>query len=212
MSEVTEQTIISTSEAIDNFVGELKGGIQTYRELIAKMKTIRSEVAHMERTLAKKAKKAKRDNRNPSGLQKKVNISEELAKLLKVDASTQMSRIEAVKKIYDYIREHNLQMEGQRRVINVDAGLETILAKETTKTDESGEEYNILERDGLTIFNFQRLIKHNFTALEAAATTTVVTPEPAVVAPTPAPAKASSSKKKKSSRTKTRASASASAK
>ena len=62
-----------------------------------------------------------------SVLVKKVKVSAEFAKFLDV---SEISRSEVTKKVWDYIKKHNLQDPKDKRVIIPDAALAIILGSE----------------------------------------------------------------------------------
>lgn len=173
--EVPEQIaeILSTSETINNFLKDLKENIVANRKLVSSLKSIKSEVALLERERNKrKPKVARTDPCRPSGLERPVSISDQLAKFIGIEPGTKISRIDAVRKIYAYIDANDLKVKGNGRqmILDADGGkLKSILNAEITKPvlDENnepieGETYNVLETDGLQIFNIQTLIKHHF--------------------------------------------------
>ncbi|MDB2613903.1 SWIB/MDM2 domain-containing protein [Chlamydiales bacterium] len=59
-----------------------------------------------------------------SAFMRPVEISEELAGIV---GKGPMARTEVTKKVWDYIKKHNLQDEKNRRVINPDAALSKVL-------------------------------------------------------------------------------------
>ena len=167
----------ATSEVIGMFIEKLKESIKNSKDLVQEAKAISQEVKFLEREHKKysKKRKAPRVNSKPSGLEKLVKISEPLAAFLNEEASFEISRIEAVKRIYAYIDEHNLKDKNNGRIIILDgeAGqklrtiLNTNLEKKVLDDNkvETGETYNVLERDGLQIFNIQSFIKHHFNSI-----------------------------------------------
>jgi chromatin remodeling complex protein RSC6 len=66
---------------------------------------------------------AKKESKPNSGFMKPVTPSKELAEVV---GSTPIPRTEVTKKVWDYIKEHNLQDPANRRMINADAKLEVI--------------------------------------------------------------------------------------
>lgn len=74
-------------------------------------------------TAAKKAPAAKKAG---TGFDKPYTPSKELAAVIGADA---MPRTEVTKKIWEYIKKHDLQDAANRRNINADAKLEPIFGK-----------------------------------------------------------------------------------
>jgi chromatin remodeling complex protein RSC6 len=75
----------------------------------------------------KRSNKARNANQN-SGLQKAVNISEDMAKFAGWVASELHSRVEVTKAICSYIKTNNLQKPENRRIVLLDARLKNLLA------------------------------------------------------------------------------------
>lgn len=153
-----------TSEVALSLSNKIK---ETCREWVSELRTIRSEVIQLEkrekkRLDAKRIKDARAKARGQSGLQIPVEVSNELSKFLGLEKDEKISRVEAVRRIYSYIRENNLKDPEQRRVILPDKKLKSILNTKLTKLDKDGNEYNVYDRDGLHIFTMQALISHNF--------------------------------------------------
>jgi chromatin remodeling complex protein RSC6 len=172
---VLNEVPLSTSDTIDQFLKDLNANVKVSKALMIRMKTIKAEVSSMERQYKKftKKKQPRAASSRPSGLKKLVNISDELAEFLGVEKGTQMARIPAVKKIYNYINQHNLKSTTNARhmLLDKDNGkLRSILncnltgpEKDSNDKPIEGTTCNILEREGLHIFNIQALIKHHFT-------------------------------------------------
>ena len=124
---------------------------------------IKADVKAQERQNAKDQKLAQRNskhvkranpNRQPSGFVKPTRISNELAEFLGLAAGTELARTEVSKKINNYITKNNLQEETNRRKINPDAKLRTLLKLQP-------------EDDALTYFNLQRYLAQHFPKGEA---------------------------------------------
>lgn len=75
----------------------------------------------------KRSNKARNTNQN-SGLQKAVNISEDMAKFAGWAVNELHSRVEVTKAICSYIKTNNLQKPENRRIVILDARLKTLLA------------------------------------------------------------------------------------
>jgi chromatin remodeling complex protein RSC6 len=84
----------------------------------------------------------------PSGFAKPTELSSELCAFLDVPKGTMLARTDVTRRLNAYIKENNLQVEGDKRNIQPDARMKTIL--------------NMNEGDKLTFFNMQSYIKHNF--------------------------------------------------
>lgn len=68
---------------------------------------------------------AKNESKPNAGFMKPVTPSKELAAVVGAEP---MPRTEVTKKVWDYIKQHNLQDPANRRMINADAVLETVFA------------------------------------------------------------------------------------
>ena len=66
---------------------------------------------------------AKNESKPNAGFMKPVTPSKELASII---GATPMPRTEVTKKVWDYIKKHNLQDASNRRMINADAALQTV--------------------------------------------------------------------------------------
>ena len=119
------------------------------------MRTLKSYVKRLTqvRNDANKTIKERKKPTNPgnqtSGFMKEVPISKELAKFTGWDPKSPASRVQVTKFLCDYIKNHDLQQEGDRRRIEPDSQLSLILGKDTT-----GEP--------LTYYSMQRRIQHHF--------------------------------------------------
>lgn len=75
----------------------------------------------------KRSNKTRNSNQN-SGLQKAVNISEDMAKFAGWAPTELHSRVEVTKAICSYIKTNNLQKPENRRIVLLDARLKKLLA------------------------------------------------------------------------------------
>lgn len=173
--EQEEQVMKSTSEVMFDIIKELNAEIKQKKQQVRSLVKSRAEVLTLEKDRKKQLERRKPANPNakPSGLQMKVNVSKEFGELIGLPEGEQISRIEAVSRLYKFIEDHNLKggENKNKRFVNLEgpygAKVAVLLNHEITKTfmDENGVEQtvNVLEHDGLTIFTAQKLIKHHFT-------------------------------------------------
>lgn len=78
----------------------------------------------------KKPKKVQSDTDKPrklTGFNSPIRISDEFCRFLNVPIGTEMSRVDAMKGVTAYIKEHKLQQEGDKRKINPDETLQNLL-------------------------------------------------------------------------------------
>ena len=174
VSETQLETTVSVSESIDNFIEELKNDIKSSRDYITSLKAIKSQVKNLERENRKfsKSRKKPRKNSNNSGLQKLCYISDPLADLLGLDRGVMMSRTRTNKMVYKYLDDNGLKVDGKRcyDVESTEAGRKVKalldLTAEKDIRDENkeptGEKYNVYEKEGLTIYTFQTLLRPNY--------------------------------------------------
>jgi upstream activation factor subunit UAF30 len=131
-------------------------------DLIHRITVLETKLARQEKTIRKMKRDAipesERKVRKPSGFAKPAYLSPELCQFLKVDIGTELARTDVTKQLLAYVKEHNLQNETNRRVINMNDELKKLL----NPTSE------------VTYFNIQSLLKtHYVTPVE---TPTVETP------------------------------------
>lgn len=143
-SSVSAQLLEEKNQAHANF----QLIMNTVSALKANMKNIDKLTARLMKEAAKSSKKKKASN-GLSGFEKPTLISDELAAFFGKEKDTRMARTEVSKLIHEYVKSHNLQKEGNRRVIKPDSKLQKLLG-----TDSSKEE--------LTYFNLQKYLKKHF--------------------------------------------------
>ena len=143
-STVASQLLEEKNQAQANF----QLIMNTVSSLKANMKNIDKLTARLMKEAAKSSKKKKVSN-GLSGFEKPTLISDELAAFFGKEKDTRMARTEVSKLIHEYVKSHNLQKEGNRRVIKPDSKLQKLLG-----TDSSKEE--------LTYFNLQKYLKKHF--------------------------------------------------
>ena len=113
--------------------------------------------------LRKKLKKNKvrniKDTREPSGFAKPTTISKKLAKFMGVPKGTLLARTVVTKKVTQYIRENNLQVQENRRKFIPDNKLGSILSPLQNIADKNG----VTDKEkGYTYFNLQKYISSQF--------------------------------------------------
>lgn len=166
-NEVTARTSDSFLETIQKLERQFKD----LKTTMAELKAYKKEIVQLEKSSNKKKKKQTNKNGNPSGLSKPTLISEQLCEFLGVPKGTEMSRSEVTKRLWAYIDQHDLKNKEMKKKVDLvgDRGeeLKSILNADLEKVDkETGETYNVLERDGLGIYTIQMLIKHHFAKMQ----------------------------------------------
>lgn len=122
--------------------------MNTVAALKVNMKNIDKLTTRVVKEAAKSSKKKKVSN-GLSGFEKPTLISNELATFFGKDKDTRMARTEVSKLIHEYVKEHKLQKEDNRRVIRPDGKLQKLLVIDTAKEE-------------LTYFNLQKYLKKHF--------------------------------------------------
>jgi chromatin remodeling complex protein RSC6 len=143
-----------SSNSASKFV-ELTTKVQ---QLTAVLSSIKADLKVLEKTVAKEQKIAQKNsktarkssgNRNPSGFAKPTKISDALASFLGRASGVEMARTEVSKEITRYIKENNLQLATNKRIITPDNKLAVLLNyKEGTEP--------------LSYFNLQKYISPHF--------------------------------------------------
>lgn len=142
-------------ESVEKEIGVLRDtqnktkGVKFLRTLGKKLKGLKSQSI---RIISKRNPSQRKTGTNvTSGFLKPVNISKEIAKFTGWSANDKKSRVDVTKYLCNYIREHNLQNEKDKRQIKPDAKLSKLLNYDE-KTSEQP----------LTYFHLQRLLKSHF--------------------------------------------------
>lgn len=160
------ETVDPKAVTVDMIVNKVQTVQSVAKELINLLKVLgRDHNKLLKESISpkKKGKKASggkdpsdKTQRPASGFAKPTPLSDELCKFLSVPAGTNMARTDVTRRINDYIKEHNLQDPENKRKINPDAQLATLV---TESEDDSP----------LTYFNLQSRIKHHFLKATASA-------------------------------------------
>lgn len=134
---------------IDECTNSLQQILSLCKSVIAENKLLKRDYVKMNRELIKKTRKKKQTGgvKQPSGFAKPSKISKDLAKFLNVKQECMLARTDVTKRINSYIREHNLQLPENKRVILPDNKLSKLL--------NNGQEE-------VTYFNLQRFMKVHF--------------------------------------------------
>mgnify|MGYP001345677841 CR=1 FL=1 len=124
------------------------------------LKTLQRTVTKEMKAAAKKSSRRSRKSgvkRAPSGFAKPAVISDQLCQFLCVPSGTEMARTEVTKHLTNYIKEHNLQDQANKRRILPDSALQSLL--------------NVGASDELTYFNLQKFMKVHFPKSASASAT-----------------------------------------
>lgn len=139
----------------DNITTQLDTLLGTVVTLVNQLKSVQAEVKTLQKNYVKVLKdhnktlnKRKKFDRQPSGFAKPSKISEEMATFLSLDPKEEIPRNQVTKLINQYIIEHNLRNEKDKRQIQPNKELSKLL---NLKGDEE-----------LSYFNLQKYMKHHF--------------------------------------------------
>lgn len=139
----------------DTLTNQLMTLLNTVSVLTTSLKGVQAEVKTVQKNYAKLLKehdkttnKKKRQYRKPSGFAKPSALSEEMTTFLGLDKDVEIARNEVTKLINKYIVDNSLRDESDKRKIQPDDKLATLL------NWDGGEQ--------LSYFNLQKYIKHHF--------------------------------------------------
>lgn len=146
------QLVNQRFESINAKILELTGALKNLQGFV---KTVHKECQKVAKTSSGKKSRADRQNaanggakKAPSGFAKPTELSPALCTFLDVPEGTHLARTDVTRRLNAYIKEHKLQAEEDKRNIQPDTNMKSIL--------------NMEEGDKLTFFNLQSYIKHNF--------------------------------------------------
>ena len=139
--------------------------LSTFRQSITALQT---QIRGLERTVRKEmkclakeaAKNRNKGNRKPSGFAKPAKVSDELCSFMGKDSGTEIARTEVTQYLIQYIKDHNLQFEENKKVIVPDDTLKNLLG--------------VSEDEQVTYFNLQRLMNKHFIKKGVATNSVVV--------------------------------------
>ena len=137
-----EECFDDISSSIMSLKSEVSG-------LYAKLKQLEKAVNKEVKTLNKAVSRTKhKGNRKPSGFAKSSKISESLCVFMNKPVGSEVARTEVTKYIINYIKENNLQRPENKKFINPDDHLKSLL--------------EVPEGDELSYFNLQKYMNKHF--------------------------------------------------
>ena len=139
---------LNMQEEFDKLLMEL----DTMRKMMMKITT------HV-KVLQKKRYKMRKSTKMRSGFTKPVKITNELASLINTDPNDLIPRNVVNKKINEYIKSNNLQIEGARQTFRIDENLAKV--------------FNLPESDTLHYFKMQTYLKNHYPKDEIPSVTVV---------------------------------------
>ena len=151
----TESTQVE-EVSLDQQFRDILSRIQEFRTLAA---SLTADVRRLQKNVTRQVRESNRKNRKrrvqsgdtkrpPSGFAKPALISDSLCQFLGKPSGTEMARTEVTKYLTQYIKQHSLQDSENKRRINCDSALKSLL--------------NVSDGDEVTYFNLQRYMKPHF--------------------------------------------------
>lgn len=117
-TETVEQTAVTADDMIVELITKFDALSKEVKETVSQLKTIRKAVA--KQTKKKTKRTVTRDpNAPPSGFNRPTEISSELAEFLGTPAGELVARTYVTRHINKYVKEHGLQREDNKRVIDL---------------------------------------------------------------------------------------------
>ena len=144
-------------EIKDEFSGVLTT-LSAFRQQITMLQNqVRGLEKHVNkkmRVLQREAKKNKnKGNRKLSGFAVPTKITDQLCEFMNKEKGTMVARTEVTQYIIEYIRQNELQKDGNRKFIKPDIKLATLL--------------DVKDSDEVTYFNIQRYMNKHFVKVKA---------------------------------------------
>ena len=151
MSSLTQNSV-DTSNVTEQFASVLNSlsGLKSHiRALEAQVKSVEKSVRKRMKQLERESKKNKnKGNRKASGFAVPTTILNDLCKFMGKPEGFQMARTEVTKYIINYIKSNNLPDKKNKKVINPDTALKSLL--------------DIKPTEEVTYFNLQRYMNKHF--------------------------------------------------
>ena len=153
----TESVELNAEPTLDAQFKDILDRIVNFRTLAT---NLMADVKKLQKNVNKQVRESNKRNRKrrgtdasgakrpPSGFAKPTKISDALCQFLGQPSGTEMARTEVTKHLTKYIKEHKLQDPANKRIINCDSHLKTLL--------------NVKSSDEVTYFNLQRYMKPHF--------------------------------------------------
>jgi len=153
---IVEQMNIDTEDSSSPIDNQFSAILNTLCQFKTQITAISTQMKTLEKTVKREIKQHKKEvikkqpkgNRKPSGFAAASPISEELCDFMGKERGTSIARTEVTKFICSYIDENSLRNVENKRVINPDDKLKTLL-------DPDGDTV-------LTYFNIQRFMNKHF--------------------------------------------------
>ena len=146
----TANIVSNYSDEFTHLLGQLRSLQTTLKELTIYTTKLEKRVSKDQKMVQKRVtgKRKRAANSSPSGFSKPGPISDELRSFLKLGKDELIARTEVTKRINSYCKEHGLQGEKDKRILNANSELRKLL--------------RLGKNDELTFFNLQKYMKVHF--------------------------------------------------
>jgi len=143
-------TVSNYADEFTHLLGQLRSLQTTLKDLTVYTAKLEKRVAKDQRAVQKRVtgKRKRVSNGQPSGFSKPGPVSAEMRTFLKLGKDEFIARTQCTKRINAYCKEHGLQGEKDKRILNADAPLRKLL--------------RLKKSDELTFFNLQKYMKVHF--------------------------------------------------
>ncbi len=149
MSENTNK--VPTQKQFEEVLNTLSSFKSQITMLANQVRALQKSVSKEMKALDREAKKNRmRGNKKPSGFAVPSNISDELCSFMNKPQGSQAARTEVTRFIIQYIRDNNLQNPNNKREIQPDNALKSLLSNGKNETKP------------ITYFNIQRHMNKHF--------------------------------------------------
>jgi chromatin remodeling complex protein RSC6 len=153
---IVEQMNIDTEDSSSPIDNQFSAILNTLSQFKTQITAISTQMKTLEKTVKREIKQHKKEvikkqskgNRKPSGFAAASPISEELCDFMGKERGTSIARTEVTKFICSYIDENSLRNAENKRVINPDDKLKSLLDPDADTV--------------LTYFNIQRFMNKHF--------------------------------------------------
>jgi upstream activation factor subunit UAF30 len=141
--------VLSITEQFSSVLNTLSSFKSTISMLSAQVKALEKSVKKQMKQLEREAQKNKnKGNRKASGFAVPSKISNDLCNFMGKPEGSEMARTEVTKYIIQYIKNNNLPDKTNKKVINPDKALKSLL--------------NVKANEEVTYFNLQKYMNQHF--------------------------------------------------
>lgn len=153
LSPKTSNESVSDTDDVKNDFSDLLKTISTLKTQLSslgnKVKSLEKSVNKKMKVLEKEAAKNRnKGNRKPSGFATPTKISDDLCKFMNKPNGAGAARTEVTKYIISYIKDNNLQSTTNKKIIQPDKALKSLLKPK--------------KKEEVTFFNLQRYMNKHF--------------------------------------------------